>query len=234
MLQIVSRLHHLKTSSKPYHVRSYTSDTVEVQELVEIMAAGRTAISGIEIAGCFRLFAEEFIKLVADGKLVKTPIGSFYLSASGTLDTKNQPFAPGDSSQDHGFSIHYLPDKNTDAAIKRQARWAQVETFRTMAPVIDDCTVIGRHPGEKVRAGDILRIIGRRLKFDEADPDCGVFLENDTTHERCAVYADITPSKLIVATPANLPSGSYDILVSTKPNGIDKKTCYAHQTIATR
>jgi hypothetical protein len=207
---------------------------VEVHELVEIMAAGRTAISGIEIEGCFRLFAEEFIKLVADGKLVKTPIGSFYLSANGTLDSKNQPFAPGDSSRDHGFSIHYLPDKDTDTAIKRQARWVQVESFGTRTPAIDDCTVIGRYPGESVRAGDILRIFGRRLKFDAADPDCGIFLENEEMRERCSVYADITPSKLIAAIPANLPSGRYTVLVCTKPDGSDKKTCYAHQAIVVR
>ena len=82
-IKISTSKNHLGTSKKPFTVRTESSVRVEFEELVSIMAAGRTTITAPDIAGTFLLQKQELAKLVADGKYVKTPFGSFYLSTCG-------------------------------------------------------------------------------------------------------------------------------------------------------
>jgi hypothetical protein len=226
MIQIVSMVNYLKTCLQPYLVRSCCSDTVEVAELVDIMASGRTTLTKPDITGCLQLFVEEITRLVADGKHVKTPVGSFYLAASGRLETKNQPFTPGIGTLDHELALHFRSNKDVEAKMKSQAKWERVESFDTSAAAIDDYSVVARSAGENARAGDTIRITGRRLKFDSKNTACGVFLESDSERWRCTVYADITPSKLIATLPVDVPADTYDLVVTTMPNGKDLKDGY--------
>jgi len=226
MIQIVSMVNYLKTCLQPYLVRSCCSDTVEVAELVDIMASGRTTLTKPDITGCLQLFGEELIRLVADGKHVKTPVGSFYLAASGRLETKNQPFTPGIGTLDHALTLHFRSNKDVESKMKSQARWERIETFDTSSAAVDGYSVVARGADENAKAGDTVRITGRRLKFDPANTACGVFLESDSASWRCAVYADIAPSKVIATLPADVPAGTYDLVVTTMPNGKDLKNGY--------
>jgi nucleoid DNA-binding protein len=224
MIKIYSLQNYLKTCLDPYVARSTCSDTVEVEELIDIMASGRTTLSKPDITGCLQLFLEEVIEKTADGKHVKTPFGSFYLSANGRFEEKNQPFTPGIGNLGHAFTLHFRTNKTVEAKIISQARWERIENFDKSTASIDQISVIGREPGENAHAGDTIKITGRRLKFDTADTSCGVFLNSDTTSWRAAVYADIAPSKVIAALPADIPAGTYELTIITMPNGKDLKS----------
>ncbi|MFA6507213.1 MAG: DNA-binding domain-containing protein [Treponemataceae bacterium] len=226
MLSVYPMKNYLKTCEHPFFIRSYCSDTIELDELIDIMAKGRTTLSKPDITGCLQLFVEELINLVSDGKHVKTPVGAFYLSASGKLDTVAQPFSPGSGTLDHALTLHFRTNKAIEGTMKTRARWERVESFDTTAASVEAITVIGRAEGEASHAGDTVRITGRRLKFDPAVTDCGVFLETETESVRIAVYPDIAPSKLIAILPADLPAGTYDVVVATMPNGKDRKEGY--------
>lgn len=190
------------------------------------MAKGRTTLSKPDITGCLQLFVEELIRLVADGRHVKTPVGAFYLSASGKLETKNQAFTPGSGTLDHELTLHFRTNKNVEAEMKSKARWERIESFDTTASVIDAVTVVGRSAGSAAQSGDTLRISGRRMKFDANDTSCGLFLESASGSYRAVVYPDITPSKLIAILPTSIPAGNYDLFITTKPNGKDLKEGY--------
>jgi nucleoid DNA-binding protein len=226
MIGIYSTANYLKTCAQPYLARSSCSDTLEVEELVDLMAKGRTTLSKPDITGCLQLFLEEVIEQVAEGKHVKTPFGSFYLSASGRFELKNQPFTPGEGNLDHGFTLRFRTNKAVEAKIISQARWERIETFDTSAAAVDQVTVVGRPAGENAQAGDTIRITGRRLKFDPADGAVGVFLESASGSYRAAVYADIAPSRIIATLPADVSAGEYDLVVVTMPNGKDLKNGY--------
>lgn len=226
MLGIYALSNYLKTCLQPYVVRSATSDTIEAEELVDLMAKGRTTLSKPDIAGCLQLFLEELSDQVAEGKYVKTPFGSFYLSASGRLELKNQAFTPGEGTLNHALTLHFCTNKTIEAKIISQARWERIENFDTTTASLDAFSVVGRTSGENARVGDTIKIIGKRMKFDPTDISCGVFLESDTASYRSEVYPDINPSKIIAVLPANVPSGSYDLKVVTMPNGKDLKNGY--------
>jgi len=87
---IFSVKNFLKTCALPYFIRSACSDTIEPDQMIDIMAQDRTTLSKPDIAGCMQLFVGELISQVADGKHVKTAIGAFYLSAGGKLSTPDQ------------------------------------------------------------------------------------------------------------------------------------------------
>jgi hypothetical protein len=195
------------------------------------MAQGRTTLSKPDISGCLQLLVEELVKLVADGKYVKTPVGAFYLCAGGKLETKNQPFTPGAGTLDHALTLRFRTNKTVEALIKASARWERTEAFDTSAAMIETVAVAGRASGEAAKAGDTVRLSGRRLKFDEADASCGLFLESATASYRAAVYPDIAPSRIIAVLPADLAPGSYKVVVMTKPNGKDLKEGYCEGPI---
>ena len=123
MISVYATKNYLKTCEHPYFIRSYCSDTIELDELIDIMATGRTTLSKPDITGCLQLMVEEIVNLVVDGKHVKTPFGAFYLSASGKLDTVAQPFSPGTGTLDHALSLHFRTNKAIEAAMKTRARW---------------------------------------------------------------------------------------------------------------
>ena len=61
-LKIAVLKNFLKTSKSPYVVRSDSSEVVEYDQFVELMAGGRTALSKIEILGAMQLYKEELQK----------------------------------------------------------------------------------------------------------------------------------------------------------------------------
>jgi len=199
MIGIYSLPNYLKTCLQPYIARSACSDTLEVDELIDIMATGRT------------------------------PFGSFYLSASGRFEQKNQAFTPGEGTLDHALTLHFRTNKTIEAKIIARSRWERIENFDTSAASIEQITVVGRAAGENARAGDTVKLAGRRMKFDAADVSCGIFLESGTESFRASVYADISPSKVIAIIPETVPAGSYDLIVVTMPNGKDLKNGYAEK-----
>jgi hypothetical protein len=111
-LLVVPLKNHLQTSSNPFYVHTTWSDTVEYDDLVDIMASGRTTLTKPDITGCLELFAEELMKLVADGKYVKTRIGSFYLCAMGKLDSADQAFTPREGANSHDLRLRFRPDRS--------------------------------------------------------------------------------------------------------------------------
>ena len=84
----------LPNCPSPYIVRSASSELVEFDRFVDFMAEGRTTLSRIDILAAMQLFKEELQKQLAEGKTVKTPIGSFYMSAAGSMGSLDEPYLP--------------------------------------------------------------------------------------------------------------------------------------------
>ena len=91
-LKIAVVKNHLPNKASPYFIRSGTSDVVEFDRFVEIMAEGRTTLSQTDIVAAMQLYKEELQKQLSEGKTVKTPTapstsaprGAWVLSTSPT------------------------------------------------------------------------------------------------------------------------------------------------------
>jgi hypothetical protein len=209
-LKISTSKNHLGTSEKPFTVRTESSGRVEFEELVSIMAEGRTTITAPDIAGTLMLLKEELAKLVADGRYVKTPIGSFHLTACGLLENEDQPFTPGQGDYKHGIRLHYRPGSEFQDLVTRKAQFIRTERFEKNKPVIRSVDSV--KTDADTRPGDYVRVNGLRLQFDESDQTQGVFFINGSEH-RSPGYAYLDNRTVVAQVPENIEPGPYEVYI---------------------
>ena len=207
-LVVTPLANHLATNPNPFVVHTEWSDIVEYNQLVDIMATGRTTLTKPDITGCLELFAEEIAKLVADGKRVKTALGSFYLCASGSLGSHDQAFTPGEGELDHALRLHFRPERSFEAGICAKAQVSRGKKYDKAQPAILSAISVKTETPMSAAAGDFIRVEGERLKFDKANESEGVFFVNGS-ETRAAQYASISPSLVIAQVPSDIAAGSY-------------------------
>jgi hypothetical protein len=117
---------YLPVCPSPYIVRSSSSDVVEYERLVDLMASGRTTLSKTDILAAMRLYKEEIQRQPAEGRTVKTPTGSFFLSTSGRMGPLDEPFLPGCKENGHGIRLHHRPDRDLERDILGEPREARL------------------------------------------------------------------------------------------------------------
>jgi hypothetical protein len=184
------------------------------------MASGRTTLTKPDIAGCLELYAEEIAKLVADGRYVKTNIGSFYLCASGKLESADQAFTPGTGEGAHALRLHFRPERSFEAALCSKASVERGRRYDRNRPVIDSVLSVKSETEMSASAGDFLRIEGQRLKFDKTKSEEGLFFVNGE-ETRAAQYASIQPSLVIAQVPPELKPGAYLVAIRSYEGGKD-------------
>lgn len=211
---------HFKPGEERFFARTHGSGHVSFDKLVETMAQGRTLITAPDIAAILILFKETVARLVADGKTVHTPMGSFYLCATGRLESEDQAFTPGQS--EHAVTLHFRTAKDYADELTATVDIERAERTDRLAPVIRTVSCPDRAAEEPVKAGDYLCIEGKRIKFDKANQAEGIFFINGSTH-RAAQYAMVSPRMVMAKIPPDLEPGSYAVAVRTMPTGKETK-----------
>ena len=207
-VKITTSKNYLGKGDKPFFVRTESSGRVEFEELVRIMAKGRTTITAPDIAGTLMLFQEELAKLVADGRYVKTPIGSFHATACGSFADEDQAFTPGQGDCKHGMRLHFRPAVDFEDDVNRLIQFVHVEHFDKHNPVIRNIGPVKSNTEPK--PGDFVKVNGLRLQFDESDASQGVFFINGSEH-RSADYAYLDNRTVVAQIPGDLEPGSYEV-----------------------
>ena len=209
-IKISTSKNNLGTSDKPFIAKTESSGHVEFEELVRIMAAGRTTITAPDIAGTLLLLKEELARLVADGRYVKTPFGSFHVTACGLFENEDQPFTPGQGDCKHGVRLHYRPSSEFQDEVANQVQFIRTEHFVKNNPVIRSVDSVKANA--ETRAGDYVRVNGLRLLFDESDQNQGVFFINGSEH-RAPGYAYLDGRTVVAQVPDNLEPGPYEVFI---------------------
>ena len=217
-LPVVPIENYLSTCPTPYIIRTAWTDTVEFDRLVDIMAAGRTTLARPDIAGCLALFEEEVAKLVADGKRVKTRLGTFYMCASGKLESPDQAFTPGSGESSHTLRLHFRPNKDFEAELGATVAVARGKRFDHSQPAIYAVRSVKTEASLSGAPGDFIRIEGQRLKFDKAASEEGLFFINGS-ETRALQYASVRPSLCIAQAPPELAAGSYSLVLRSYEGG---------------
>jgi hypothetical protein len=221
-LNISVRKNHLPTCVNPFIVRSDSSEVVEFDRLVEIMAKGRTTLTKTDIVAAMQLYKEETIKQLADGKTVKTPTGSFYLCAAGSMASLDEAFLPRDQATNHEIRLHHRPDKGFEQAVLDDLLIVRDERPDLGSPKILSLQPVGEEASGSIRAGGIVRIKGLRLRFDAKESGLGVFFIGESgAAERSPFYPMIQPSTVMASVPGSLAAGTYAVAIRAAVNGKD-------------
>lgn len=219
-LKITLQKSHLSNCTKAFVVRSILSGNVSWDSFVEIMSKGRTALSKIEIIGAMQLFIEELIKLLADGKAVKTPAGLFYPCAGGSMDSPKDDFLPADTSTNHELRIHFRPDSALEKFVVENANLIRSDIADLSAPKVRSAFSSETSEIGATKLGDILNVYGYNLKFDRANTLEGLFFIDQTGAEtRATIYSQILPKTIAAAVPSSLTPGIYTLAVRSFANG---------------
>ena len=213
---------HLPTSDAAYLVHSECSDTVEYGDLVDIMARGRTTLTKPDISGCLELFFEEIEKLVEDGKYVKTPLGAFYLCASGKLESPDQPFTPRTEGSDHDLRLHFRQARGLGQELVAKARTERAERYDRSSPSLMRAFAVREETELSGKPGGLVQVEGQRLDFDKKNPAAGLFVLNGK-ETRAAFYVTVKPGVVIAEVPPGLEPGPYTLALRASPNGRDLK-----------
>ena len=219
-LGISAIANHLQTSDAEYLVHSECSDTVSADGLIDAMLDKNSSLTRSDILACCDLFAETVFDLVQDGKYVNTSIGSFYMSASGTLESVTEAFLPGSEGNDHDVRLHHRTPRKVQAMLRMNTKTTRLEHFdKRMAAIWSACSTTDDAP-DQAKPGESVQIVGERMSFDKKDPRQGVFFINGEA-TRSAIY-HVTKNQLIAAAiPPELEKGAYMLVVRTMPNGKD-------------
>lgn len=217
MLKVSAVQNRFPTATKPYVAHTSYRETIGVDSLIGRMASGRTTISKPDLAGAFVLLSEELHKAVAEGYVVKLPFGSFYLSASGTFDRLDEPFAYGQQGSNHDLRLHFKANRAEELSMASDARVQREQYVDKTGPLVFSATSIQTEEELVATRGDFFRIEGNRLKFDKTNAELGIWFKNGDEH-RAAVYASVSPGAVVAQVPADLQPGQYTLIVRTSPN----------------
>ena len=220
-LKIAVLKNFLKTSKSPYVVRSDSSEVVEYDQFVELMAGGRTALSKIEILGAMQLYREELQKQLLAGRTVKVPTGSFYMSASGSMETLDDSYLPNDQTNNHDVRLHHKNEGAFEDSIRASLAIVREEKPKLGIPNPLEVLAAGEDSG-LIKAGGMVRIKGLRLRFDRKDAAQGVFFADAAEVEvRSTFYPLILPGSVLASVPETLAPGTYALVVRAAVNGKD-------------
>jgi len=220
-LKIAVLKNSLKTCPSPFIVRSDSSDVVEFERFVEIMAAGRTTLSQTDIRAAMQLFKEELQKQLAEGKTVKTPTGSFYMSAAGSMESLDESYLPKDQTKNHEVRLHHKPEGAFEDSILLDLTIVREERPNLAIPSLRAVTAAGEDSG-LIRASGMVQIKGLRLRFDPKAAEQGVFFADAAGVEvRSPFYPMILPGTVLAGVPDTLVPGSYAVVLRAAVNGKD-------------
>lgn len=80
------------------------------------------------------------------------------------------------------------------------------------APIVNSFYDIGSASFDQYTSGGIIRVLGDNLKFDQANPAEGVFLQNGDTETRLAMYSTVGERQIDALVPAGV-TGDLTVIV---------------------
>ena len=215
---------HFAACKDPYFVRSSSPmTTMELEDFITIMSRGHTTLTRTELSGAMALYKEELLGLLSQGMAVKTPTGTFYFGAAGSLDAIDTPFLPGSAETNHRIRLHHKSDRAFENAAKLELSIERDERPDFAIPVLNTVSLAGEGQAAlPLRVSDTAEVKGLRLRFDLSDESQGLFFVDEAGVEtRCSRYPLILPATLHAIVPASLAAGAYKVKFRAAVNGKD-------------
>jgi hypothetical protein len=211
---------NLGTSESPYYAFAAWSETVGSEGFIDRMAAGRTTLSKTDIIAVFQLAREELGRLLAEGRYVCTPLGAALPVAKGKFLSPSDPFLPKNPGSGHELRIEFRIDPAIEAKALASVQCLRDKEGDRRLPRILDVTFLPSGSDGQAGAVRFLRVTGKRMKFDAANCELGLFFRDESGVEtRAEVYALVQPSTVIAVVPPALGRGGYRLIVRTVSAG---------------
>ncbi|WP_020531605.1 DNA-binding domain-containing protein [Flexithrix dorotheae] len=179
------------------------------EQLVERILAKSTTVSKADVLAVLSLYEEVKQAALKEGYSLVTPTGNFRLSIGGTFNSQTDRFDPSR----HEIRVN-ISAPTPMVNFIRQASVEKVEGSIPSPSILELQDVTSNTTNQTLTPGGLVNIAGKRLKFDPANPDEGIFfIDSANTATRVDAVADNKPARLIFMAPGGLAKGDYKVEV---------------------
>jgi len=189
-----------------YAGRIQSRGVVELDEIAEEIAALGTTVSKPDVLNVIQHYNYIVAKLLARGETVNTPAARYRVSMKGTFTDEGDSYDP----ERHQLVVRVTAGPVLDKAL----RDAEVERYTPDPAAPNLLTYVDTATDERngvITPGSMGRLIGRRLQFDPADPEQGLFFRAaDGSTMRVEDVGWNKDRHLMFIVPA-LPAGDYGL-----------------------
>ena len=185
------------------------NETFSQEQIVERMLNRGTSVTKADALSVLEEYHRAVVDIIKEGNNVNTDLFSIYPSISGVFTNESDGF---DASR-HSVKLNL----NAGSRMKEEIRNIELKKVSTFEPipVLQVFTDLKNNTvNESFTPGQIASIKGSLLKFDEADPQQGIFfLATDGSETRVTQLVKNKPSELLFFIPDSLTSGTFQVEV---------------------
>jgi len=183
------------------------NDTITSKTLVEQMIGKGSTITKAEALSVIEEFEYAVVDAVKSGNNVNTELFKISPSIVGVFNDSNDGF---DTSR-HAVKINLNPGKRlSEVSDQIDLRKVSITAIQPIPQKFID--LITKVTNESFTAGQVASIRGSNLKFDEADPNQGIFfIDKDGNETRVDNLIKNYPSELMFIVPSVLTAWSYAV-----------------------
>lgn len=190
--------------------------TVTDDDLIADMTGSGSSLT----VGEAKLFLQQYkesvrTKLLA-GYAINSSLFNITPRIAGVFKNKNDRY---DATR-HATYLRVKPGLDLKN-VQKEYKLAYVEGGGKTLPLVEDFKDIASGQSNSlITIGGVGQITGRRLAFNEADTNQGIFFISESNQAvRVTTMVRNKPSELIFMIPADLAAGTYDMEVRTLPDG---------------
>lgn len=202
---------HLTSDPGDYMAIVQDNETFTEEQIVERMISRGSTVTKAEALSVLEEFGLALEDILKGGNNVNTKLFAIYPSISGVFTNSTDSFDASRHAIRMNVSVGSRFNKTT-SSIQAQ----KVETVSPM-PVLQKFTDLkNKAVNESFTPGQIASITGLLLKFNENDPQQGIFfISSDNSETKVTNITKNKPSELLFFVPETLTSGNYYIEVRT-------------------
>ncbi|PKL25341.1 MAG: hypothetical protein CVV47_04595 [Spirochaetae bacterium HGW-Spirochaetae-3] len=210
---VSSRKNTLPSCPAPFVVNSSCSSSRAEEEFQGDMADANAGLCMAEIVSHGKLMTDELVRQVSRGVNVHLGICSVHLGASGTMQKSDDAFCPEDSTNDHELHIYLRVNREFEKRVIAAAVVDRKGKGDVNIPLVRSAASVRAHEPSACAAGQLVRVEGDRLYFDETDPSLGLFFIVGAAEIRADYYVMVKSSMVIAEVPSGVPAGKCAIVV---------------------
>lgn len=203
-----------KLTADPDDYMAVTQDnqTFSMDQIVDRMISRGSTVTKAEALGVMEELGLAIEDILKEGNNINTSLFGIYPSISGVFNGSSDGF----DNKRHAVRINITAGSRLNRIL--DAIQVQKVNVTSPAPVIEKfINLKSKAVNESFSPGQIAAVTGLLLKFDESDPDQGIFfISNENVETKVTNVSKNKPSELLFFVPDSLTTGSYQIEVRAK------------------
>jgi len=208
------RKNTLPSCSAPFVVRSSCSSSRTVDEFNGDLASANAGLCLAEVVSHGQLQTDELARQLCKGVDVHLEFGSFHVGASGTMQTVDDPFSPEDSANDHALDIRFRVNRDFKKRVLAGVEIERAGKGDAVIPLVRSARAVRTNSASSCLRGELVKVEGERLFFDQDDPSLGLFFLGDV-EIRASYYVTVKSSEIIAEVPEGVPKAKCILIVRT-------------------